>query len=105
VKLSDEFYFGEIMNQILRTLTKALLIFFGALMLLGGGVCVASNAYFTVASLLHPGVAILWFLVLMGISGGFALTGWKLLQLSGVTRQSKSEQKVTAEISNKPDSE
>ena len=70
------------MAQVFKTLTKILLMFFGATMLLGGGVCVATNVVFTVSSLFPPDPVIGLSLLLMGVSGVFAWTGWTLLKYS-----------------------
>lgn len=70
--------------NILKFALKVILILIGGAMLLGGGICVATNAAFIIPSLFHKEVTL--YLMLMAVSAAVAAAGWGLLKLSGVMK-------------------
>lgn len=81
--------------NVLKIALKVILILIGGAMLLGGGICVATNAAFIIPSLFHTEVTL--YLMLMAISGAVAAAGWGLLKLSGVMKPPRPVQTTESE--------
>lgn len=75
------------LNSVLGTVLKAVLILIGGVLVLGGGMCVVSNVYFT---LIQPSLILLTGL-LLAICGTAIWGGWAILKATGVV-QSKKQQ-------------
>ncbi len=81
---------------ILNTVVRIILIFVGSVLLLGGGICVATNSMFIVSSGFRGDVLV--FLVLMAISAAVGAAGFGILVAAGVIRlRSRKKDESAAE--------
>lgn len=83
------------MERAFKMAMKIFLLLTGSVMLLGGGICVATNVFFAIPNLFRQDVWL--YLMLMGISGLIAWAGWGVIKLSGITQplKSRSEAELT----------
>jgi hypothetical protein len=86
------------MKQVFKMAAKIFLLLTGSVMLLGGGICAAMDAFFAIGNGFKSEGMFL--LVLMVIACLIAWAGWMAIKLSGIFHSQTSSNEIESAASN-----
>lgn len=87
------------MGQAFKMAMKIFLLLAGSVMLVGGGICAVTDAYFAVASKFRPGsgFGIGFPILLAAVASLIAWAGWWAIKFSGIGQSKRSAKEAEPE--------